>query len=199
MVGLICLDDRPSGPLSATGAPDGLGQQLIRPLRGSLVGEVESHVGRHHTHQRDFGDVEAFGHQTRADQNVEAAFGEGVEDPLDGALVFRHVAVQPADPKVWEDGLDLLLHSLGPTAQISDARRAADGAARCERRRGPAVMAPQSHARLVEDERPLTFGAALDVAAVAADHDRSRTAPVDDENGAFAFRQGREGTAQGAG
>jgi hypothetical protein len=102
VVGLVGLDDRQAGHLAATGPPDGLGQQLVGPLGGPLVGQVEGDVGRDDADQRDLGDVEALGHQARADQDVEPALGEGVEDPLDGALVLGDVAIQAADPQVRE-------------------------------------------------------------------------------------------------
>ena len=93
----------------------------------------------------------------------------------------------------------LLLDALGAAAQVADAHRAAGRAAPRHRRRGAAVVAAQRHDRGVEDERPLALRADLDVAAVAAEHDAGRAAPVDEQDGALAGRpvEGRERGRQG--
>ena len=77
---------------------------------------------------------------------------------------------------------DLALDALRAAAEVADPRRAAGRAARGQRRRPAAVMAAQRRSGLVVDERPLAVRAGLDVAAVAAQHDRRRPAPVEDED-----------------
>ncbi len=73
MVGLVALDERASRPVAATRAPDGLGQELVRPLGGPLVGQVERDVGAHDADQGDLRDVEALGHEAGPDEDVEPA------------------------------------------------------------------------------------------------------------------------------
>ena len=73
-------------------------------------------------------------------------------------------------------------HPLGAAAEVADARRCAVRAARHRWSRGAAVMAAQRHAGLVEDERQSAFGAALDVAAIPADHDGRAAPAVDHED-----------------
>ncbi len=81
-------------PVAAAGPAHGLGEELVRPLRGPLVGEVERDVGRHDAHERHLGDVEALGDEAGPDEDVEAARGERVEHAIRGALALDDVAIQ---------------------------------------------------------------------------------------------------------
>ena len=86
-------------------------------------------------------------------------------------------------------GPDLALDALGAAAQVADARRATVRAAGRQRRRAAAVVAAQRDAGLVVDERPLALGAGLDVAAVAAQHDRRGPPPIEDQDRLVAGRR----------
>ena len=133
MVGLVRLDDRPARAVAATGRPDGLGEQLVRPLRGALVGQVEGDVGRDDADQRHLRDVEALRDEARADEDVERAAGERVEDALGGAPALDHVPVEPADAQRREAGP-------GPPARPARCRRRGSGSA-ASRRPGSAWRA----------------------------------------------------------
>ena len=87
------------GAVAPPGPSDRLREQLVRPLRGPLVGEVQRDVGGHDADQRDLGHVEALGHEAGPDQDVEPARRERVEHPVGGALALDDVAVQAADPQ----------------------------------------------------------------------------------------------------
>ena len=93
MLGLIRLDDRQTRPFAAAGAADGLGEELVRPLGRSLVGQVERDIRRHDAHERDARDIEALRHEARADENVQPATGERVDDPLGGATALDDVPI----------------------------------------------------------------------------------------------------------
>ena len=71
VVGLVALDDRPSRPVAAAGPPDGLGQELVGPFGGPLVGQVQRDVGADDADEGDLRDVEALGDQAGADEDVE--------------------------------------------------------------------------------------------------------------------------------
>ena len=73
--------------------------------------------------------------EARADEHVQLAVREGVEDPLGGAAALDDVPVQPADAQVREADADLALDPLRAAAEVADPRRAARRAARRERRR----------------------------------------------------------------
>ena len=109
-------------PVAAARAAHGLGEQLVGPLRGALVGQVERDVRRHDADQRDLRHVEALRDEAGPDQHVEAAGGERVEDPVGGALALDDVAVQAADPQRREPLPDLALDALGPAAEVPDPR-----------------------------------------------------------------------------
>ena len=81
-------------PVAAAGAADRLGQQLVRPLGGALVGQVQRDVGRHDADQRDLRHVEALGDERRADEHVDLAGRERVDDARRLALALDDVAVQ---------------------------------------------------------------------------------------------------------
>ena len=163
---------RPAGPVAAAGPPDRLDEQLVGPLGGAFVGQVQGDVGRHDADERHRRDVEALGHEARPDEHVEPAVGEGVDDALRRAPALDDVAVQPADAQPGEALADLALDAFRAAAEVADPRRGAGRAARRERRRPTAVVAAQRRAGLVVDERSLAVRAGLDVAAVAAQHDR---------------------------
>ena len=130
------MNARP-GPLAAARAAHGLGEQLVRPLRGALVGQVERDVGRDDADQRHLRDVEALRDEARPDEDVEPPVRERVEDPLRGALALDDVAVQPPDPQRREPLPDLALHAL---------RAAARGSGSAATRR-PGSASPSGHAR----------------------------------------------------
>ena len=100
------------------------------------------------------GDVEALRDEARADEHVEPAIGEGVDDPLRGALALDDVAIEPADAEPREAVPDLALEALRAAAEVADPRRAALRAAGRHRPGAAAVVAAQGLARLVVDERP---------------------------------------------
>ena len=80
----------------------GLGEQLVRPLGGALVGQVEGDVGGHDADQRHRGNVEALRDEAGADEDVETAAGERVDHALGGALALDDVAVQAPDAQLRE-------------------------------------------------------------------------------------------------
>ena len=86
MVRLVRLDDRAARPSPRPGPPDRLREELVRPLGGPLVGQVEGDVRRDDADQRHLGDVEALRDEARPDEHVEPARRERVEDALAAPL-----------------------------------------------------------------------------------------------------------------
>ena len=110
--------------------PDGLAQELVRPLGGALVGQVQGDVGRDDADQRHRRDVEALGDEARPDEDVEAAVGERVDDPLRRAAPLDDVAVEPARRAGREAARRTSRSTpLGPAAEVADPRRVAVRAA----------------------------------------------------------------------
>ena len=167
---------------AAPGPAGHLAQELEGPLSGTEVRQVQAGVGADHSHQRHLGDVETLGHQARADQDVQLAAGEGVDDALRGAASLHHVSVETAHAQRREARRDLVLQALGPAAEVADPRRTAGRAAPRHRPAPPAVVAAQRHPGGVVDERPLAVGTGLDMAAVPAEHHRRRAAAVDQQD-----------------
>ena len=183
VLGPVGLDDRRPRPVAAPRPPDRLGEQLVRPLRGPLVGQVERDVGRHDADERDLRDVEALGDEARPDEHVELGrprTRRGRAPPRPRRSTMSRSS-RP-DPQLREPLPDLALDALRAAAEVADPRRAAGRAARRERRRPAAVVAAQRRAGLVVDERPLAVRARLDVAAVPAQDHRRGPAAVEDED-----------------
>ncbi|MEA2484196.1 MAG: error-prone polymerase, partial [Thermoleophilaceae bacterium] len=183
VVGQVRLHDRRAGTIATAGAPDRLREQLVRPLGGALVGQVQGNVRGHDANERHLGHVEPFGHESRAHEHVIFAVREGVDDARGLALALDDVAVETRGAQVRESDLDLALHALRAAAQVLDADRVARRAAPRHRRRRAAVMAAQRQRAGMEHERPLALRADLDVAAVAANDDGRAAAPIDHEDG----------------
>ncbi len=187
--GLVGLQERATWPLPSPGAADGLDQELVRPLRGALVGEVQRDIGRHDPDDGHARDIEALGDQARADEDVQPVVRERIDDAFRGALPFRDITVQPADAESREPVADLALHPFRATTEIADPRGLAGRTAGRERRRPAAVVAAERRAGLVVDERSLAVRAGLDMTAVAAEHHGRRPAPVQHEDGLVAGRR----------
>ena len=182
MLRLVRLDDRPAGAIATTGPPDRLDEKLVRPFRGSFVGEVQGDIRRDDPDESDGRHVEALGDEARSDEDVDPPVAEGIDDPLRGAAMLDDVAVEAADPKRRETVTDLAFDAFGAAAEIPDPGRAARGAAGRQWRRPAAVMATERRPCLVIDEWPLAVRAGLDVAAVAAHDDGGRPPAVQDED-----------------
>ena len=118
----VGLDERHAAAVAAPGPPHGLGEQLVGPLRGALVGEVERDVGGHDADERHLGHVEALGDEARADEHVQPAARERVEDPLRAAAPLGDVPVQPADAQPREPLPHLALDALRAPAEVPDPR-----------------------------------------------------------------------------
>ena len=138
MVGLVALDDRRPRPVATPGPPDRLGQQLVGPLRGPLVGQVERDVRRDDADERDVRDVEALRDEARPDEHVDLAglrTRRGPAPPHRAARRCRGRAGRPAAPGT----------ARGPRARRAPCRRRGSGSGpSC--RTGSATRAA-SHAR----------------------------------------------------
>ena len=65
--------------LVAPGAADHLVEQLKRPLGGARIAIAEAEIGIDHADQIEPREIMALRHQLRADDDVDAAFGDLVQ------------------------------------------------------------------------------------------------------------------------
>ena len=156
MLRAVGLDHRVAGPVAAPRAAHRLGEELVRPLRSPLVGQVERDVRGHDAHQRHLRDVEPLRDEAGPDEDVRPPGRETVEDALGGALALRDVPIQPRHPEAREPLPDLALHPLRPASEVADARRRAHGAPAGDRPRASAVVAAQRRPGLVVDQGALS-------------------------------------------
>ena len=182
MAGLVALDDRSPRTVASPGSADRLHKELVRALRGTLVGEVERDIGGDDPDECDRRDVEALADEARPDEHVEPAVGERVDHALRGPPSLDDVAVEPPDTQAGNAVDELALDAFRPTTEVADAGRRTGGTAGGDRDGGAAMVAAKTHPGLVEDEGPIAFGASLDGPTVAAQDHRGGSAPVDDED-----------------
>src|SRR5207244_2490384 len=124
------LDDRGRAPGAAAGPAGRLGEELVRPLGGALVRQIQRHVRGHHPDQRDVGDVKAFRDEARPDEHVDVAGRERIDDTRGSTLALDDVAVEPGDAQPRKRLADFTLDALRPATQVADPRRPARRAAR---------------------------------------------------------------------
>src|SRR3954454_1711157 len=91
------LDDHATGGIAASGASGGLCEKLERSFCRTEIRHAETDVREHNAYQRHLGNVVAFGNHLRADQDVDRAFPEVLEDEFEGAFRTGAVAVEPGD------------------------------------------------------------------------------------------------------
>jgi hypothetical protein len=130
VVGLIGLQDYLPGGVGAAGPARDLGEQLEGAFGGTKVWEGEALVGQRDADEGHAGDVVAFGDHLCADQHVNFASSQPVENRLD-AVPRGCVAVEPSDARLGETLLDRLLELFGanpePFVLGAPARRAGHG------------------------------------------------------------------------
>ena len=89
----VRLDDRATRTIAAAGPAHGLGEQLVRSLRGTFVGQVERNVGRNHADQRDLRHVYPLRDEGRAHQHVQLTGRKRVHHPDRGTAPLDDVAI----------------------------------------------------------------------------------------------------------
>ncbi len=122
MVGLVGLHDGAALAHPPPRTPDGLDEQLVGALCGTLIGQVQGYVRRDDPDQRHRWDIEPLGHEARPDEDVEAAVREGIDHALRGAPMFDDIAIEAAHPQGRQGIPDLALKALRAATQVADTR-----------------------------------------------------------------------------
>ena len=182
MIGSVRLEDDAPGAWASARPPGDLRQQLERPLRGAIVGQVEGHVGGDDGGQRDRRQVEPLRHELCAHQHVGAAVPEVIVDRFECAPRCQGVAVQTCDAEAWESVSNLGLHALRPRTKVPNSRRTAVWAPLRHCSATPAMVTAEIALREMEDEGQVTVGAPQALATVAAQDEGGRATAVDEQD-----------------
>ena len=120
VVGKESLQHDFAGRVAAAGAPRNLRQQLKGPFGGAKVRKAERGIGADHAHQRDVGDVVAFGDHLRAHQQINFARMHRAQHALEVIAAVDGVAVKPRDASLREQPVQDVLQLFRACAEILD-------------------------------------------------------------------------------
>ena len=184
------LDEHPPRLRAAPGPPRDLGDLLKTALRRAKVSALQAKVSINHAHQRQIGEVIALRHQLRADDDINIA---RLHPPDEfGGLRRRPERVRRDDraPRFGKQQRNLIGDALN-TGAAGDQRilLMTFGASARRRHRVAAVMALQPLDQAVFNHPRGAIGALKTVAAVAAERERGKTAPIEEEQALFALRK----------
>ena len=168
--------------LVAAGAADHLVEQLKGPLGGARIAVAEAEIGIDHADQIEPRKIMALGHQLRADDDVDAAFGDLVQLAAHGLDRGDEIARQHHGARVGEQRRRLFLQALDAGADRDQRflRRAVRADMRA-RHREAAMMADQALAKTVIDQPGIADGAGEAMAAGAAQRQRRIAAAVEEQ------------------
>ena len=175
------LDHDLSALRSAAGAPRDLTEQLEGPLARAEVGEVDPHVGVDHPHEGDVGEVETLGDHLRAEQHVDFATADAIEDRGVRPLAGRGVHVHARDPRRGKPFHEQSLHLLRAEPALTFHGRTAVAAGAPRRFLMQAVMTDEALGGAMIGERDRAVGATRHVPVGALDERRVAT-PVEQED-----------------
>ena len=193
VVGLVGLDEDASGFVAAAGAAGDLGEELEDALRSAEVWEAEGEVGADDADEGDAVDVVALGDHLRADEEIDFAGVQALEDAFHVAAGADGVAVHAADAGVGKEFLQAFFALLRACAEEEEVLAIALGAVARDAAAEAAVVALEARADasgageicfvrvLVVGERD---GAvfALDFFTAGAAHDDERVAATVEED-----------------
>ena len=74
---IVSLDHRLARLLSAPGPARRLGQELERPLAGTVIRRIERHIRRQDAHQRHIGEIMSLHDHLGPHQDVRLFIGKG--------------------------------------------------------------------------------------------------------------------------
>jgi hypothetical protein len=188
MIGLVRLEDDLAGRVGAACSTGDLGEQLEGSFGCAEVWEGKALIGERDTNERDRGDVVAFGDHLCADQHVDFARSQSIENLLDAVSRCR-VAVEPSDPGFRETLFDGLLELFGaypkPLVLGAAARRAGHG----DRPMEVAVVATQRALPSMLGECDAARGTLRDRAASRAAHAWRKASPIEENDRLMAGTQ----------
>ena len=177
-----CLNQHATALRPAAGPARDLAEELEAALRRTKVGKIDADVGVDHTDQRHIWKVQSLGDHLRAEQNVDLAAADAVENLGVGPFSARRIDVHPRDARgrktVGEKPLDLLRAE----PPLAEDEPAAPGALQANGLGVLAVVADQSLGRAMIRQADRAVRTIGDVAASGALHERRIAAAIEQQN-----------------
>ena len=75
-----------------------LRHKLERPLAGAEIGEMQAGIGVHHADDGDVRKVEPFGDHLRAQEDIDLARGDTLQNVMMGPFARGRIEIHPRDP-----------------------------------------------------------------------------------------------------
>ena len=182
MLRLVSLNNHPSGIVRAPCPARDLRNQLERPLRAAVIGQVQRHIRRDHADQRNLREIQPLRDHLCADHHVRLARSEPPEQLFVRVLFTGGVHVHAHRPRIRKKAIHLFLDLLRARAEILDIPSFAFGASHRRKHLIAAVMAFQQIFGLVIRHRHIALRAFNDVSARAAGHERRMPAAIDEQH-----------------
>ena len=143
---------------------------------------MQAGVGIDHADGGHLGQVQALGHQLRADQHVRLPRAHLVEDEVGRVRCLHHVPVEPKHARVWKQCPDFLLDAFRADAETLDVAAAAGRAAAWQRLGAATVVALQPAQRRVVDKGYAAVQTLARLAAVATEHEGRQPTAIQKED-----------------
>ena len=153
MIRIDGLDQHDARQIAAARASGHLREQLERALGGAKIRQAQSDIRRHHAHQRHVGNVVPLGDHLRADQDVEIALAESLQDDFVLPLAGDGVAIQARDARAGKLAVQFLLHFFRTHAEKVDVLALALRAYRRNAFGVTAVVAQQAAVAAMKGQR----------------------------------------------
>ena len=182
MLGLVRLQEADAAAFLAPGAADDLMQQLERALGGARVAVGEAEIGIDDADQIELREVMALGDELRADDDVEAPFGDVVEFLAHALDRLHEIARQHQDAASGKQlrHLSSSRSTPGPTAtKLSVASHFGHFGRR--RHREAAMVADEPPLEAMIDQPGVAVRARQAEAAGAAERERRIAAAVEEQ------------------
>ena len=182
MLGQVGLEQHPPRSLAPPGAARDLVEQLEGALGRAQIAALEAEIGIDHADQGQHGKVMAFGQHLGADDQIDLARRDLLDQLGRGLRPGQGVARGDQDPCVGKAGGDFLGEALDAGAAGGEARLcAAIGAGWRKAAAKAAMMALQAPGLAVLDQPRGAIGAGQPVAAGAAQGQRRVAPPVKEQ------------------
>src|SRR6185437_3044600 len=144
-----------------------LTEELKATLRRAKVREVDADVGVDHADERHIWKIEALGDHLRAEQHVDLAAADPVENLGVRPLAARRVDVHARDARARKAVGEESLHLLGAESALPQQYALAARADGSRRFRMPAIVADEPLRRAMIRQRDRAIGTRRDVAALS--------------------------------
>ena len=183
------LNNDMTGFAPTSRSPGNLRQQLKGAFTGAEIGHIQRRIRRDNSDQSDACEVQPFSDHLRTDQNIRLAGTKSTEHFQVGVFLLRRIPIHTDHAGFREKSANFYFHLFGADSEWSDA---VSGALRADAWGFTligAMVADKSGACLMKSQGDIAVRATRRIAAVPAEEEHRKAAPVEEKNGLLAFCQ----------